>query len=56
MLSERATKEEEFEYRSLAGVLNFLAGGVLPPASYVVSYLQQQTGHLTLDILKMLTP
>lgn len=52
MLNERATKEEEFEYRSLAGVLNFLAGGVLPPASYVVSYLQQQTGHLNVAHLR----
>jgi hypothetical protein len=41
-----ATPEERTAYQSLAGTLNFFGHGVLPPACFVASYLQQQLGDL----------
>lgn len=42
-----ATDREIAEYRSLAGTLVYLGASVLPPASYVVSAMQQRIGRLT---------
>jgi Reverse transcriptase (RNA-dependent DNA polymerase) len=39
-----ATTEERFQYQSLAGTLNFYGHGILPPACFVASHLQQQLG------------
>jgi Reverse transcriptase (RNA-dependent DNA polymerase) len=41
-----ATPEERTSYQSLAGTLNFFRHGVLLPACFVASYLQQQFGDL----------
>jgi hypothetical protein len=40
------TPEERTSYQILAGTLNFFGHGVLPPACFVASYLQQQLGDL----------
>jgi hypothetical protein len=46
-----ATADERYQYQSLAGTLNFCGHGVLPPACFVASHLQQQLGNLKVQHL-----
>ena len=48
------THEERASYQSLAGTLNFFGHGVIPPACFVASYLQQQLE--TFVFTALLTP
>lgn len=43
---EKVTKEEYAGFRSLAGEIMWLGGGVSPQSSFVASYLQQRTSDL----------
>jgi Reverse transcriptase (RNA-dependent DNA polymerase) len=46
-----ATADERYQYQSLAGTLNFYGHGVLPPACFAASHLQQQLGNLQVQHL-----
>ena len=46
-----ATNEELHKYLHLAGTLNFLGKGALPPASFVTSKMLQKSGKLTVTAI-----
>lgn len=49
--ADRATETEVTMLKSLAGVINFLASGALPQATYIASWMQQYTSKLTVGHL-----
>lgn len=47
MATDKATRDDEKEYRSLAGTLLYLGNGLLPQAALATSIMQQRLGGLS---------